>query len=188
MSEQKQHKIIPASIQSVIELAEISILLDSYDDIFSDFDPSDYKERTLSDDFIIQVKKVSRSKSAIRTSLKLLIPENKRNGQMEGIVIKRLHAYFKDAHEELALEIKKVNTREIVLSLIGIIMMLTASYISYMKPEKYHMHFLLVLFEPGGWFLLWSGLDHLVYSSKETKKELNFNLKMAKSEIKFITY
>lgn len=38
--------------------AEISILLRSYNDIFSDFDPSTYIDRTLSDDFINQAKKI----------------------------------------------------------------------------------------------------------------------------------
>ena len=44
-------KISTVPKQALLELAEISILLDSYDDIFSDFDPSPYSERTLSDDY-----------------------------------------------------------------------------------------------------------------------------------------
>ncbi len=54
--------------------------------------------------------------------------------------------------------------------------MIAASYIFFMKSEKYHIHFLLVLFEPAGWFLLWTGLDHLVNSPKETKKDIDFYL------------
>lgn len=59
----KTEEINPVPKQSLLELAEVSILLDSYDDIFSDFDPSAYSERTLSDDFIIQAKKNFRNKS-----------------------------------------------------------------------------------------------------------------------------
>ncbi len=47
------------SKQSMLKLTEISILLNSYNDIFSAFDPSEYSERNLSDDFIIQAKKYS---------------------------------------------------------------------------------------------------------------------------------
>ena len=50
------------------------------------------------------------------------------------------------------------------------------------------MHLLLVLFEPAGWFMLWVGLDHLVYASKDKKKELAFYSKMIKSEINFFTH
>jgi hypothetical protein len=184
----KQEEISTVPKQSLLELAEISILLDSYDDIFSDFDPSPYSERTLSDDFIVQSKKLSRNKSGNEMSLKLLLPANKRNEQEEKGIVKRLHSYFRSVHQQLEAEVSKTNKRGLILTLIGILTMLAASYISFMKIQKFHIHFLLVLFEPAGWFLLWAGLDHLVYSSKETKKELEFYAKMTKSEIKFFTY
>lgn len=177
-----------AAKQSLLELAEVSILLDSYDDIFSDFDPSAYSERTLSDDFIFQVKKISGDKSRSKLSVKLLLPANIRNETDEKAIIKRLHSYFKNVHQALESEVKKTKAKGLTLTGIGIIIMVAASYISFMKPEKYHVHFLLVLFEPAGWFLLWTGLDLLVFSSKETKKDLDFYLRMTKSEIKFYTY
>lgn len=184
----KTEEINPIPKQSLLELAEFSILLDSYDDIFSDFDPSAYSQRILSDDFIIQAKKFSRNKSGNKMSLRLLLPANKRKEQEEKMIVKRLHSYFKGVHQQLEAEVRKKNTRGLILTLIGITIMIAASYISFMKPEKYPVHLLLVLFEPAGWFLLWAGLDHLVYSSKETKKDLDFYSKMTKSEIKFFTY
>jgi hypothetical protein len=174
--------------QSLLELAEVSILLDSYDDIFSDFDPSSYSERTLSDDFIFQVKKISGNKSRNKLSLKLLLPANIRNETDEKAIIKRLHSYFKSVHQLLESEVKKTKKKGLILTGIGSAIMIAASYISFMRPEKYPVHFLLVLFEPAGWFLLWTGLDLLVFSSKETKKDLDFYLRMTKSEIKFFTY
>lgn len=188
MINSRSEEINAIAKQSLLELAEVSILLDSYDDIFSDFDPSSYSERTLSDDFIIQVKKISGSKSRNKLSLKLLLPANKRNETDEKAIVKRLHSYFKNVHQALEFEVKNTNKKGLILTGIGIAIMVAASYISFMKPEKYPVHFLLVLFEPAGWFLLWTGLDLLVFSSKETKKDLDFNLRMAKSEIKFFTY
>ena len=184
----KTEEINPVPQQSLLKLAEVSILLDSYDDIFSDFDPSPYSERTLSDDFIIQAKKFSRNKSENKMSLRLLLPANKRKEQEEKMIIKRLHSYFKSVHQALKSEVKKANIRGLILTLIGTIVMIAASYISFMKPEKYHVHFLLVLFEPAGWFLLWTGFDHLVNSPKETKRDIDFYAKMIKSEIIFLTY
>ncbi len=58
----KTEEVNPDSKKSLLKLAEISILLNSYNDIFSAFDPSEYAERTLSDDFIIQTKNFSKSK------------------------------------------------------------------------------------------------------------------------------
>ena len=76
------------------KLTEINILLNSYNDLFSDFDPSAYPERILSDDFIIQAKTISHNKSGNNMSLRLLIPESKRNEQDEGLIIERLNSYF----------------------------------------------------------------------------------------------
>ena len=188
INKKKQDQVSDESKQSLLKLAEISILLDSYDSIFSDFDPSPYSERTLSDDFIMQSKKLLRNKSGKKIALNLLLPKNKRNDVDEKIIIKRLHTYFKSVHQELTHEVKKINKRGLYLTATGIILMMAASYISYLNTQKFHIHLMLVLFEPAGWFLLWAGLDHLVYSSKETKKELSFYSKMTKSEIEFITY
>ena len=64
--------------------------------------------------------------------------------------------------------------------------MIIASHLSFIKSERYAMHLLLVLFEPAGWFMLWVGLDHLVYASKkETKKDLAFYSIMKESAISF---
>ncbi len=184
----KTEEVNPDSKQSMLKLADISVLLSSYNDIFSAFDPSEYSERTLSDDFIIQAKNFSKSKDGNKMSLKLLLPASARNEQDEKVIIRRLHSHFKDAYHQVASEVKKTKKKGIILTVIGIVLMLTASYLSFMQPEKYHVHFLIVLFEPAGWFLLWAGLDHLVYQSKSTKKDFDFFLKMTKSEIKFFTY
>ncbi len=183
-----EKKIDPALEQSMLKLVEISVLLSSYNDIFSAFDPSEYSERALSDDFIIQAKSFSRNKDGNNMSLKILLPVSARNERDEKVIIHRLHSHFKDAYKQVQSDVKRANRKGILLTVIGISLMLAASYLSFMQQAKYHIHFLLVLFEPAGWFLLWAGLDHLVYSSKETKKDLVFYSKMTKSEIKFFTY
>ena len=183
------HRVVnPAQQQSLRKLAKGGILLDSYDDIFSEFDPSPYSERTISDDFIIQAKRVSRNKSGNKMSLRLLLPANKRKEQEENMIVKRLHSYFKSVHQGLKSEVQKANIRGLLLTLIGTIVLIAASSISFMKPEKYYVHLMLVLFEPAGWFLLWAGFDHFVNSSKETKKDIDLYAKMIKTEIMFLAY
>lgn len=44
--------------EKILEMSEISIWLDNYDDIFSDFDPRPYSQRSLSDDFLAEAKKI----------------------------------------------------------------------------------------------------------------------------------
>lgn len=184
----KAQEIHSVSQQSLLKPAEVSILLESYDEIFSHFDPSSYSERTLSDDFIIQAQRISKNKDGAKMSLRLLLPGSARNEEDEMVIIKRLYSHFKEAHQQVTNDVRKTNRKGILMTGIGTFLMVTASYLSFMKPEKYHLHFLIVLFEPAGWFLLWAGLDHLVYLSKSKKSDFDFYSKMVKSKIGFLTY
>ena len=174
-----QNKISP-------DIFEISIWLDCYDDIFSSFDSRPLSERTVSDDFLTEVRKVCEEKSRNKIHLKLAMPENLRNEDDEKVIIKRLHLYFRNNYSLVANEIKQNNKKGIYFILIGIILMLFASYISFQNPVKFYIHTLLILFEPAGWFFLWSGLDHLVYFSKNKKSDQLYFHKMAEAIIRFV--
>ena len=173
------------SKNSIPQLAKINILLSSYNHIFSDFDPNPYAERTLSQDFITQTQNISKNKIGTNVLVTLLLPANRRNEKEEKVIIERLYLYFRTIQLQLVADVKTIKKRGGLLALVGTITMIAASYMSFIKPEKYAAHLLIVLFEPAGWFLLWRGLDHLVSTSKETKEELNFYSKMIKSEIIF---
>ena len=170
------------------EDVEISIWLDSYDEIFSDFDPRPYSKRTISDDFILQVRKVINHRYQKRMTLMLLLPESVRNEGDEQVISEHLHEHFITINDRFLQEKRKTNRKGLLLITSGIILMIIASYISFMKSESYYSHLLLILFEPAGWFMLWMGLDYLVYYSGKTRKELNFYSHMAKTIIKFNCY
>ena len=59
-------------------MSEISLNLDSYDDIFSDFDPRPYSERAMSQDFLAEAHRASIDKGFGQIELNFLIPKNKR--------------------------------------------------------------------------------------------------------------
>jgi len=170
------------------ESSEISIWLDSYDEIFSDFDPRPYPKRTISDDFILQIRKVTKDRYDKKMMLKLLLPEHLRNSQDEEIISYRLHDYFELNKVQFQKEKRKTNLKGLLLTIIGIVLMMIAGYISLLKSDAYYLHLLFILFEPAGWFILWMGLDHLVYYPGNTKKELNFFLHISDAKIEFGSY
>jgi hypothetical protein len=172
----------------VAESSEISIWLDTFDDLFSDFDPRPYSERDLSDDFMAQARKMMKDHSGKDLVLRLLLPIGKRDEALEKTIARRLHNHFRNNHRQIQEETKKVTRKGIVLTFSGVFMLIIASYLSFIKPDKYLFHLLLILFEPAGWFLLWTGLDHLVYFAKTTRKDLGFYSKMAKSKILYANY
>lgn len=165
----------------------ISIWLDGYDDIFSDFDPRDFTERNISDDFLNEVKKVARENEFEVSELRLLLPEKNRNPEKETIIMKRLHLHFKKYLHYFQTHTKQEQNKGFLFLLIGMIMMVGAGFISSLKSESFSMHILLVVFEPAGWFLVWAGMDNLIYRSREQRPDLNFYSKLSKSKIAFFS-
>lgn len=166
-------------------LRNISIWLDTYDDIFSDFDPRPYSERTLSDDFLVEVRKVCRESDETIHELKLLIPADKRNIPDEEIITKRLNSLFKKGHRKYLEQNKYVLRKGLLFIFTGFLLLLAASYLSAMKSGMLSINVLLVICEPSGWFLVWSGFDSLFYTSKQSKTEFEFYNKLSKSHISF---
>lgn len=166
----------------------ISIWFDSYEELFSDFDPRSYSKRTLSNDFIDQIKKVAKDLDNKKLTLKLLMLEENRNNTDEKIIIERLHFFFRNNYEQLFKERKKTNIKGITLTIAGVLSMIVSSSISFLKSDLYILHLLQILFDPAGWFLLWTGLDFLIYNNRKTKNELGFYFKMTNATIEFGTY
>lgn len=166
---------------------DISIWIDNYDDIFSDFDPRPYSERNISDDFLFEVRKVSIESDFRIKELKLLVPTSLRNNETEKIIIERLQSYFKKNLFHFERKVKNEKKRGLLFTLAGMSIMILASYFSYLKWDSFIKHVLVVLLEPAGWFMVWTGLDHFVFSPRERKPELEFHKKLSNCNIIFIS-
>src|SRR3989344_8520573 len=88
----------PGKVSNLRE-GNISLILDSYDDIFSDFDPRDYSEKSLSDDFLVECKKAAIDKND-KLELRFLVPKQKRNLIEEVLIKKRLKEHFQKHFKE----------------------------------------------------------------------------------------
>jgi len=83
----------------IIREGNISMILDSYDDIFSDFDPRPYEQKALSDDFLVECKKAAEDKKT-EVELRMLIPQTKRNPEAESKIKKRLRNHFQSHYKQ----------------------------------------------------------------------------------------
>lgn len=163
----------------------ISIWLDNYDDIFSDFDPRPYSERVLSDDFLTEVRKVCKEKEEVIDDFVLLLPANKRDQKMEELIVKRLQAHFKKNYHQYEQYFKTGRKKNALALVIGMLLMLSASFLSSLNSHNLFLNALLVMIEPSGWFLVWYGLDEIFYKSKEKKTELHFYKILSKTKLSF---
>ncbi|MCX6773444.1 MAG: hypothetical protein NTY68_00400 [Candidatus Micrarchaeota archaeon] len=74
---------------------EIILALDSYDDIFDDFDMQDYIERAISADFVnILNNRIKKINIKEKISIVLTVPKEKREKNTEEIIAKRLNTHF----------------------------------------------------------------------------------------------
>ena len=183
------HEKKPDDTQKLFQMSNISLWLDSYGDIFSDFDSRPYSQRTLSDDFLHEAIKVSREKAEGALELRLLIPTAIRNSYSEYVIKKRLKEHFKTHFDNLKKEAKMITKKGMLFLIVGVILMLSATYILFTYHERsFSVLFISTLFEPASWFLFWEGLGLVIFEAKKKKPDLDFYKKMSKCEIHFMSY
>lgn len=171
---------------SLLKEKNISLVLESYGDIFSDFDPRPYSEKALSDDFLLECKKAVHDKKELGLELRLLVPKSKRNAVHELQIKKRLKNHFHKHFNEKLKERKKTIKEGILLFFIGVILIFISTLL-YIK-KGFLFNFLFVVFEPAGWFTIWTGFEKIFLAEKEKKADLEFYKKMANVTIHFYNY
>lgn len=173
--------------QELLQKSEVSLWIDHYDDIFSDFDPRPYSQRGLSDDFLIEAKKFIKEKASGTFELLFLVPELMRKPEAEGIIKKRLREHFKKHYHLLKQEMVQIKKKGALLAALGMLMMF-AAYLVTTVEQNMLMNLIFIILEPSGWFLAFIGMEHIFYETKHKKADVEFYTKMSRCEIKFRSY
>lgn len=162
------------------ETDEISLRLEQYDDIFSDFDIRPYFSRALSVDFLEEIKRAALDKDDGGVEVVLHMPKKLRDKKNESIIAERLVTHFRK-HYHIALEQKKKIKRVGFLMIVfGVICMFLATFIMYKNPARNLLYSFLVIFlEPAAWFLWWEGADQIIFTAKKLDPQLDFYRKMS---------
>ncbi len=161
------------------EMSEINLKLEQYDDIFSDFDIRPYSKRALSVDFLDEIKRATSDKKEGEIELILHAPEAERDETNESIIKERLAAHFKRHYHLLLDEKKHLMKTSFFMVFMGVISMIAATLIVFEDPTKnLFLSFLIVFLEPAAWFLLWEGMEQIMFNSKNINPDLNFYKKM----------
>jgi hypothetical protein len=174
--------------ETLMRQGNISLILASYDDIFSDFDPRPFSQKALSDDFLSECRKASHDKIDNGIDLRLLVPKNKRKTNEEAVIKNRILEHFHKHSEEKMTERKKMLMEGMLWVLVGVCLSLIATAMYHRGLEGMFLNFLFVLMEPAGWFLIWIGLEKLFLEPKEKIPDYEFYIKMSKAQISFHSY
>lgn len=173
------------------EESEISIRLESYDDIFSDFDIRPRSHRALSVDFINEIKRAAVDKYDRGIRLVLYVQKRGRRESLETTIKDRLSAHFRRHYALLKKDRHHILRVGIMMVVMGIFCMIGATIILSKDPtDNLGLSFLVVFLEPAAWFLLWEGMDQIIFNSQNVKPDLAFYRKMthADGRIQFRSY
>lgn len=172
----------PSSILSLIHMG-----LDSYDDIFSDFDPSPYQERLLSEDFILEAKRRYAETKKGGLELRFSLPGKLRSQKTESLIKRRLKQYFQMKVKDSEDEIRRSRARGAIYFAAGFVVLLTVAFVPGVEALKGAAHFIEILLVPIGWFGMFDGVELLIESPRKFEKEINFNRKLSEANYTFFS-
>jgi hypothetical protein len=172
----------------LLKESEIGIWIDTYDDIFSDFDPRPYSQRSMSQDFLNETKKASRDKVSGEIEIKFLAPKKIRNLREEIVVKKRLRDHFKSHAKQIKKERAKLIKEGSFFFVIGLAFMILATFILVKNDPRFIMKIFGVFLEPGGWFFFWEGLNLIIFKARLQTPDFEFYKKMSTADIVFKSY
>ncbi len=174
-------------IKGVLNQTEISIVLDTYDDIFSDFDPRPFNERSLSEDFLLEAKRAARDKDE-GIELRFLIPRTHKDIAHETLIKQRLRDHFRKHYWRVREDLKKYKNQAVLLIVIGTVIGFAAVWLSLLEINEIIKHAVQILLSPASWFTIWTGFEHLTFLPEQKVADETFYRKMMDAHISFTPY
>jgi hypothetical protein len=147
---------------------EIAISLDTYDDLFSDFDVRGYADRALSRDFLDELHvRLRRMLDKTGLEIVLLIPEGRRSLPDEARIVERLRRFYAEREAHYVKEDRNAALRGLAFIGIGLALSALANYIvERFRSMPLFNDFLLI----PSWFFVWNGFDCLIKRGELRKK------------------
>ncbi len=172
--------------QRVQDLREIGIVIDTWDDIFSDFDPRPLGERIVSGDFVDELKKRYKETQSGELIITIYAPSSLKDEESEKIVTSRLKKYFRHKFLQKKKIVSIIRVRGLIFFIIGICSLSFLTLVTYFKflPEL-SIQILSIIFMPLGWFGIWEGLLKLVDTSPIVIRDEKLFEKLLKSTYHF---
>lgn len=178
---------LEATLQPQTE-PEINLWIDKYSDVYSEFDTRPFTERALSDDFIQEVRKMTALQPTNHNiCLKFNVLEDQQDSSAEEAIIQSLNTHFTKMAKELSHERWLIMKRGYSMLGGGSLIILFLFFLTTLPQihELKYVEGMILMAEPMGWFMTWTGLDLVFQNSRNSKATLDFNAKMAKASISF---
>jgi len=172
--------------QRLDDINAISIAIDTYDDIFSDFDPRDISQRDLSEDFIIELTRRHRQDIKGKYDVVLVAPRSIEDPAAEKKIISRLNRYFHQKHRRYARSIKELRVRGSIYIVLGMALLSMLALLTYYKKlDTLTLEIMGIVFMPLGWFGIWEGFSKIIDLPFRLESNTQAYKKLSKAAYKF---
>jgi len=149
--------------QRLNDINAISIAIDTYEDIFSDFDPRDLPQRNLSEDFIIELMTRHRLDPKGKYNVVIVAPEHIKEPATEKNIVSRLNKYFNMKYVQYSKTIKEIRVKGLVYVVGGMAVLIALTLLAYArKLDKLTLELVGIIFMPLGWFGIWEGFSKII--------------------------
>jgi len=172
--------------QRIKDIKEISIAIDTWDDVFSDFDPRPFEIRALSEDFIAELRKRYRESRKGDYLITLYAPTSLKDEKREKAVTQRLKKHFKHRSLQRQKELRRIRLRGITFVVFGICFLGFLTLATYMKYfGELGIEILGIILMPLGWFGIWEGFSKIVDTSPVFMQDEILFDKLSKATYRF---
>jgi hypothetical protein len=172
--------------QRLEDINAISIAIDTYDDIFSDFDPRDLTQRDLSEDFIIELTRRHRQDIKGKYDVVLVAPKSIEDPVAEKKIISRLNRYFNLKHARYVKAIKHIRMRGLIYIASGMALLIAFALLTYYKKlDPLTREVVGIMFVPLGWFGIWEGFSKVVDIPFRLESDTQVYKKLSRATYKF---
>jgi hypothetical protein len=172
--------------QRLDDINAISIAIDTYDDIFSDFDPRDISQRDLSEDFIIELTRRHRQDMKGKYDVVLVAPRSIEDTAAEKKIISRLNRYFHQKYRRYVKSINELRLRGSIYIALGMAFLLALALLTYYKKlDILMLEIIGIVFMPLGWFGIWEGFSKIVDLPFKLESDTQVYKKLSRAAYKF---
>ncbi|HRY53499.1 MAG TPA: hypothetical protein P5133_12360 [Spirochaetia bacterium] len=162
---------------------EIAIAIDSYDDLFSDFDIRSYGERAISRDLLDELRlRLRKAGPGSASDLVFLVPREARKEGDEELIVERLRRFFEERRAHYLREDRRNARLAALFVAIGLALSPAASLAAArLGARPLLTDFLLI----PAWFFVWNGLELFLKGRGEYRRKRAYYESLAASRTSF---
>ncbi|QUH25860.1 hypothetical protein [Serpentinicella alkaliphila] len=164
----------------------IEVSLDSYDDVYDDWDASPFKKRDIEDefnDFVVNSSQDIPFNHDIK--IVLYLPESKKDEQKEATLISAYKNYYAYALDRLDKR-KSILYEKTIFYLLFSVFMLSIGYFFFRGTMTIFSNILHEGIFIGGWVFLWEFFTSIFITRRELHEEYKIFKRLYKANIIFI--